>query len=430
MNVHNFIKERLCVRSIESSFKRLSTLFSRYGFTSDKFVYSLHHFTKLAHQYGIVLTLPVTASVVNRHSRIFQRLQDQGVELAVHGSYHIDYTQLNINEVRHHLYQAAAIFNRHGIRYSGFRFPFLRKDNERIQLLNETGFLWDSSEVISWNSLDPNLFHNKNWADYQKIIKTYNAVDADQTESLPYIQNGLVEIPISVPDDDIIIERLGIKDEQLIYSIWEKILCSVRERGELFVLQVHPERYCLYQHALKRILQLAGRWGDVWITSLKEIAKWWQEKEDFRLVVKRGMNNRYHIIPECTDRATLIVENAGSNHHHNETIVLKKEKCEIESQRKPIIGIDPDASSDVIDILRREGYPYEISIAHQDYSHFIKQKGKLNPIKKKSLLQSIHDNPFPLIRFWRWPNQFRYSFAITGDIDGVNLWDYGERFYG
>ncbi len=367
---------------------------------------------------------------MNRHSRIFQRLQDQGVELAVHGNYHIDYTQLNINDVRHHLSQAASIFNRHGIRYSGFRFPFLRKDNERIQLLNETGFLWDSSEVISWNSLNQDLFYPKNWTDYEKILKTYKAVNADQTESLPYIQNGLVEIPVSVPDDEMIIERLGIKDEQFIYSIWEKILCSVRERGELLVLQVHPERVCLYQHALKRILQLSGRWGDVWMTSLKEIAKWWQEKEGFRLIVKKGKNNRYQIIPECTDRATLIMENAGSNRHHNETIVLKKEAYEIQSQRKPIIGIDPDTSSDVIELLRREGYPYEISIAHQNYSHFIKQKGKLNPTKKNQLLQSIHNNPFPLIRFWRWPNQFRFGFTITGDIDGVNLWDYGERFYG
>ena len=103
---------------------------------------------------------------------------------------------------------------------------------------------------------------------------------------MPSIQNGLVEIPVSIPDDDIIIERLGIHDETIMYTIWEGILSRVRDRGELFVMQVHPERYCLYKNALRRILVNVTDQGNVWIASLQEIAEWWHERNNFRLKFK------------------------------------------------------------------------------------------------------------------------------------------------
>lgn len=402
-------------------------LFRRYGITSDKFVWSLNHFVRLTKQFQVVPTLPVTASVVDRHPRIFQRLQNQGVEIAVHGKIHIDYTQLNINETRDHLYQAAEIFRKHGIRYLGYRFPFLRKNDERIKLLREPGFLWDSSEVISWNSLDSNMFHHKNWKDYEKILKTYRADDADRKRSLPHIENELVEIPVSVPDDDIIIERLGIRDADLIYSIWEKMVLRVRNRKELLVMQMHPERYNIYKNALRRILKLITEQSDAWIASLGEIAQWWQERNSFQLRMTRLNSNRYQIHVDCTERATILMNHGAFNDSDK---MRNARNLEIESRKKPIIGIDPDTTYNVFELLKREGYPYEVSTRRHDYNYFLKHVGEFNLNDEKQLLQSIDHHQYPLINFWRWPDEHRYAFALTGDIDGVDLWDYGERLYG
>ncbi len=386
---------------------------------------------RLTQQFHIIPTFPVTASVVDRHPRIFQELQNQDVEIAVHGKIHIDYTQLNVNETRDHLYQAAEIFRKHGIRYSGYRFPFLRKNGERIELLREQGYLWDSSDVISWNSLDSNMFHHRNWTDYKKILKTYKADNADRMRSLPHLENGLVEIPISVPDDDILIERLGIHDEDLIYSIWKKMVSRVCERKELLVMQMHPERYNAYKNAFRKMLKFITNEKDVWIASLGEIARWWQDRNAFQLKVTKLGRMRYQIVPDCTKRATILMNRGASN--DSGTIkkkTFKKGKWEIESPKKPIIGIDPDTTSNVFEVLRREGYPYEISSKSNDYNYFIKYTGKLDLKDEKQLLQSIDCHQYPLFNFWRWPNEHCFGFALTGDIDGVDLWDYGERLYG
>ncbi len=430
MNTKHFIKERLSTRSLKSSFRRVFTLFHRYGFSTEKFVWSLNHFVSLTQKYHVVPTLPVTASVVDRHPQIFQKIQKQNVELAIHGRYHIDYTKVNIDDTQDHLCQAISIFHKHHIQYSGYRFPFLKKNNESIALLKEPGFLWDSSEVISWNSLNSRIFHPKNWADYEKILETYKAIDADQVRSLPYMKNGLVEIPISVPDDDILIERLGIQDEDFIYAIWQKMISCVRDRKELLVLQMHPERYNIFKNALRGILKYITKERDVWIASLGEIAQWWKERSAFQIKIKKLNNNRYQIVVDCAERAGILINNGTSNDfNQNSKEILRKGNWEIESPKKPIIGVDPDTDLEIFNLLKREGYPFEISTKRHEYNLFIKHTGKFDLEDENQLLQLI-DHQYPLINFWRWPNGYRYGFAITGDIDGVDLWDYGERFYG
>jgi len=49
----------------------------------------------------------------------------------------------------------------------------------------------------------------------------------------------------------------------------------------MFVLQLHPERIKACGAALEDVLENAIRkTPNVWLTQLKDIARWWRERED------------------------------------------------------------------------------------------------------------------------------------------------------
>lgn len=434
MNRLSFLKSRLRTRSVGNSFSRLHSIFTRYGVGAQRFSASFLQLIELVKKYGVEPTFPLTASVLNRHPSFFHKIQEIGVELAVHGYKHIDYTQLNEKENLEHLRCATEVFQRYGIQYSGYRFPYLRRDENRIDLLEKSGFQWDSSEVISWGTLDMRVFPWKRWLDYQKIVNTYHVVNADKYLALPRMCNQLVEIPVSVPDDDILIDRLGLKDGNMMSHIWEKILGKVRERGEILVLQVHPERFRCYRNALENTLRLATEKGDVWTPNMREIACWWKEKERFYFNVEQVSGNRYKITAHCTDRATVLVKNGSamdlSKKFFNSAFVINSREWEMESPVKPVIGIHPDTTVEVINFIRAEGFCYERSKRSDNYSVFINYREDFGESEKKQMVEFIEKTRYPLIRFWRWPGNAQFSFTVTGDIDGMDVWDFGERFYG
>ncbi len=273
-----FVKRRLGTWSFSHVFSRIATIFKRYGWTSRRFARRLDRFVELLKKYDINPTFPVTASVVDRHPSLFRSLQERGVEFAIHGYYHIDYTQIEEKEVMEHLLRAKEIFKRHGITCSGFRFPYLRRNSTVIRMLGESGMEWDSSEVISWDLLSPSGFDNKYWVSYQRILDTYEPAQAKESPALPVYREGLLELPVSVPDDDILVERLGLKDGKKISDIWIEMLYHIRKREELLVLQVHPERFECFENALETMLQKAISLEDVWIAPLGEITRWWKER--------------------------------------------------------------------------------------------------------------------------------------------------------
>jgi len=433
MNRWHLLKDRLDTRPLHNLLLRSCNILVRYGVTQQRFGRALDNFLRLLDEYGITPTIPVTASVLNRHPVLFKKIQECGVELAIHGYRHVDYTQVSIEDVSRELELASEIFDKQGIKYSGHRFPYLRQDSERIELLEQAGFQWDSSEVLSWNSLDQRTFSKRRWTTYQKILKTYKVINADVTFALPSIRKGLVEIPVSMPDDDILIERLGLKDDEMMKMTWESMARRVRERGELLVLDVHPERFKWYRNSLEKTLQLVKVWGDVWTASLAEIARWWREREKFHFQVDEISKNRYRITAICTERGTVLQKNGLPRRDEKKFLnatVVDARRWEIESPTKPVIGIEPETPSEVIHFLKMEGFAYELTEKLEDCSFVLKHRGNFDENKKRQILGLIDRSRLPIIRFWRWPEQARYCLAVTGDVDCVDLWDFGERFYG
>jgi len=89
----------------------------------------------------------------------------------------------------------------------------------------------------------------------------------------------LTEIPVSLPDDEIILDRLGGEANGLVEKAWRHILSQTYQWGELFRIQLHPERITLCADDLSVVLtEACALTPSVWLARLDEIATWWRAR--------------------------------------------------------------------------------------------------------------------------------------------------------
>ena len=425
MNTWNLIQERFRARSLKSSFYRFLHLHLRYGMTPYPFQPVLENFVRFMTDYQSVPTFPVTAMTVHRHPDLFKRLQDSGTEFAIHGYRHVDYTQLEPGSMREHIEKAIRIFRETNIHYSGFRFPFLRRNPERSRVLSEFDFSWESSEVISWPIPETVSVDPEREGDYQQILKTYQVVQSENTRALPYPYQGMTEIPVSVPDDDILSERLRFGSGS-IRTVWLTMLNRTHRKKEMFVMQIHPERFHLCRPAIASVLDRAVQLQDVWIAPLGEIYQWWTGR----------MKTKYHIsektggewVVQLNGPANLGLEVLGGGRVTRGKISAGASLC-VKTGKKPVVGIQPPITKEFIDFLTQEGYLFEEAGRHQEYA--VKMNGnQFNKTFPEQFSRMIESTREPVLKLRRWPYPYESVLSVTGDIDGVDIWDYWTRFYG
>jgi peptidoglycan/xylan/chitin deacetylase (PgdA/CDA1 family) len=131
--------------------RRAGTIVGRYGVTAGKMRNALALLASVLREFDQKASLPVTAVTLARNRGIAQAYQAQGIEFAVHGLVHIDYSQLSFEDQCAHVAQARQIFDACGIRAIGFRCPYLRWNNDTLRALVQNGFRYDSSQAIAWD---------------------------------------------------------------------------------------------------------------------------------------------------------------------------------------------------------------------------------------------------------------------------------------
>jgi peptidoglycan/xylan/chitin deacetylase (PgdA/CDA1 family) len=268
LNVIHAIRTKGAINSA----KRIAYMLNRYGLGSQKMKANILKYTAILKKYNIKGTFFITVESAILHKDFLANLK--GIELAVHGYKHINYVTLHKDVKENHLQKINDIFKNPNFLTNGFRAPYLSQDNIMLDLLSNNGFLFDSSASKLWSV--PSEIINKNKKAYDLALELYDPKDFE----LPYLtESGLLEIPVSLPDDEILIDRLGIKDSETIGKIWLDILDKTHKNKSLFVLQLHPERINIAANALCSILVAAKKKSPpIWITNLGELAKWWVSK--------------------------------------------------------------------------------------------------------------------------------------------------------
>ena len=170
--------------------------------------------------------------------------------------------------------EAIRSFDEYHFPFSGFRAPYLKSHDRMSPILSQTGrFTYESSRPLLWDDI---------FGDRQKsfgfIEDFYKPCMHSTVASLPSIRGDLVDIPVSLPDDDILVDREGFPPER-VSEIWEKMLAQCHQKGELFTLQLHPERIYELRTVLERLIDKAKSFDPpVWLTSLSGIARWTRQR--------------------------------------------------------------------------------------------------------------------------------------------------------
>lgn len=409
----------LSSRGLRNSFERAGQVASRFGITAGRMDARLHSFADIVERYDVRPSLPITAAVLDRNPQVAKRLQDRGVELCVHSFVHNDLSQLSAAEQVRQIGRAIDLFNRHGIRFRGFRSPYLKYNQATLEAVEQAGFEYDSNLPFYWA---PPGFASSLSAGEQDGLRRgldfYKPVEFPAERSLPRLTGGLIEIPVSLPDDEILLDRVGM-DPARIGDIWIEMARMALDRGELFTVQLHPERLTILRDALCRTLDFARGSGDFWLATLSEISDWWKRRAAAAFSVTSAGRDLYGIDLTGSgrdDMALYLVRPGGQQDplEQGQTVA---------SSTRPLLGVGPETSGNFRQYLINEGYLFDITDDGRTHSLWIQ-----HDITRHDLEEIPARVGGPLIRVGRWPRPFRAAMAITGDIDCLTLGDFLRRF--
>jgi hypothetical protein len=296
------------------------------------------------------------------------------------------------------------------------------------------GFSYVSNRSIFWDFPERERLSPSTKGSHEGASGFRDRWDAEHRPSLPQLFGRIVEIPITLPDDIMLLDRLGSRPRGLVEKTWCQLLDKVQERGELLALQLHPERISWFAEGLSAVLAKARALGSqLWISRLDEIAAWWRARTGAVVQSTELTDGGFRVEVAGPDGVTLLVRaldvDAPTVTWADGYSRVQETSVDVRASCRPFIGVSPTTSPKLLDFLRQQGYIIETSEERHRYAHYMAET-EFRPEQELSLLAQIEAASCPLVRLGRWPWGARSALAVTGDIDSITLWDYGLRLFG
>lgn len=417
-------------RGIRFILERAQRLNERYGLTSKKATDRIEHCVEALQGLGCLPTFFVPGMVVQRHLPFILRLQDIGTEIAVHGFNHVDLKVYPPEDAGQQLKRAVELFQASGLQAHGFRCPYLSVSDGLINALPRGLFEYSSNRAIQWPLQKPE--ENEQKLLYKTIEGFYLPKEAETHLCIPWQENGMVEIPVCVPDDLQLHDGLGYGLEQ-ISGNWINILSQTYQRAEVFNLMFHPELASFCEDPFIEVLREAITFRPkIWLARLQDISAWWLEKMTFKtdiLPEVDGFTIRFH----CTPRATIVSRGfepqAPAIPWHANYSRLDTRILPVVGNILPLVGVAPATPAWVTSFLQRMGYISVEGELAQRCSVYLDSACLDHFDDPVALMDYIEDCAAPLVRYWPWPDGMRSALCLTGDLDALSLIDYATRLF-
>jgi peptidoglycan/xylan/chitin deacetylase (PgdA/CDA1 family) len=437
----NLVSFSIKTKGVHNFARRLWTVFTRFGFSEGRVRKSLHALVDSLQRYNSAPTFFIPAVVLRRHSKLIKGIASSGAEIGIHGYVHNDYRSLNKDEQYQQTQQAMSVFQDIQLPYQGFRNPYLGWTEESLDVFSTLGFTYESNEAIIHNVIDLNRFSLALRNGYEKSLALFQAIPCNVSTLRPHFEGTLLRIPTSIPDDEMLFDRLRITDPEEIGHIWSKVMQRVYDYGGLYALNLHPERGILCKQALDILLSFAYSLPrPVWLARLEDIAMWWKERSQFRLRIMPLEPGYWSVEADCTPRATLFARHLTVD-YKNATARSDAEdhicshRCIVQSTQCPCIGLSLETPQQVMDFLYEQGYPV-VRCSNEDaqkYALYLDMPEGLGKTREEqrsrrsALVQRMEQLDAPLLYFGCWPEDYRAALAISGDIDSVTVQDFFLR---
>ncbi len=373
-------------------------------------------------------TFATPGRVVDEEPAFLRELCDAGAELAIHGYDHADFRRLTPAQSAWQFDQAIAAYARHGIPCDGFRCPYLSYTPDVRAILPEGVFSYSSNRAITWPAAGRDSGGDSGPV-FAQLARNYRALSSDGAVATPTLEDGLVEIPASVPDDLQLCDGLGLGEDGLLRT-WLETLHQTHRREELFAPLFHPEAYDLLEAAVDGVLGAArAQRPAVWLAQLRDIAAWWRERSAFGARTS-AQDGALVLDFNCSERATVLVARwpwpATLRPWDGTWSVLDDRSVRIDSAARPFVGVSGvDAAT--IAFLTEQGYVVESGADAAACSVLLSGRDVRRFGTPRALLERIERSAAPLIRYSRWPSEAKSAFCLAGDLDALSLRDYAQR---
>jgi glycosyltransferase involved in cell wall biosynthesis/peptidoglycan/xylan/chitin deacetylase (PgdA/CDA1 family) len=413
-------------RSLIYLLQRFLLIRSRYGLRPDSAEARTLRAVRGLTERGCSPTLAVPGRVVAKYGPFCREIQSMGAELAIHSFDHVDFGGLSDGQRKRQLMQASEAFVMQGIRINGVRCPYLSANTKVLDNLPQR-HLYSSNEPVTWMDALPTHAVPPASAIYRTLERFYSGTSSEEKISLPYLRDGQLEIPVSVPDDLQLIDGLHYTAEQ-IAGFWIKVLDVTHARGELFVLLFHPESFAQCEPALEALLTRTAEYRpSVWIACLADISRWWREKCEYEILVRRDQDG-FVVDVKASGRVTLLARNlpnAGGAARHGRYSDVNAREFRT-GPRLPFVGVSDAVPPSKIALLRNMGYVVAQGSRAELCDTYV--SGSLtDSLDERALVAHLEESNSPLLRFGNWPDRHKCALAVTGDLDALSLGDYVAR---
>jgi hypothetical protein len=304
--------------------------------------------------------------------------------------------------------------------------------DDSLELLAGENIPWDSSSCIHWDVLDRDAFGEERWDAYERILASYAPSLSAGHNVLPRWVGHMVEIPVSLPDDDMLIDRLGIRSPDSMFRAWNAMFRGIAGRGGVYVIQLHPERFHCYRAALDRLLDVAAQTRSVWIATLGAIAGWWREKDSVQAVCLPVGNRAIEIVFQGSARIAVETDPTGSStgRFPSPRTGANHTRWHIPSGRGRVAAIPNRTPARFERLLRTRGFLVERTDAPKGY-HFAFPEPPGDPTSHEDWLEHmLMRSEHALLKIRTWPNPYNSALVVTGDVDSVDIWDFWNRLHG
>ncbi|HEX9068293.1 MAG TPA: polysaccharide deacetylase family protein [Ktedonobacterales bacterium] len=428
-------------KGLRNFIRRLRTVFTRFDFSGARARETLMAILTTAQSHGAAPTFFVPAVVLRRHPKMLAGIARAGAEMGVHGYVHNDYRLIPKQTQFEQTWAAMRAFRSAGITFSGFRNPYLGWSPASVAVYDELRFSYDSNEAIIHDVIDPKLLPPTIRASYAKSLALFQALQPSAYALRPHTEGRLVRIPTSIPDDEMLFDRLRITNTDRLATIWCEIMRRVYALGGIYALNVHPERGKLCQPAYNAVLVAAKAMPQpMWLTRLDNVADWWRERAQARLDIRPAGAGRWQVDVSGPDRLTVLVRHLDSPgteatpwHGHERRVLARS--FVVAATLAPMIAVSARTPCDVLELLTEQGFPYRVVDAQEGtrFSLWLDLPDGLGDTREKrmahggALTDTLEALESPLVRIGIWPNGARAACSLTGDIDSVTIQDFFHR---
>lgn len=421
--------------------RRLWTVFARFGFSDARSRRTLLSILATVRQYGGNPTFFIPAVVLRRHPELINEIAFCGAEIGIHGYVHNDYRSLSDANQHQQTQQAMAVFHDVHLPFQGFRNPYLGWTDDAVRSFEKLGFSYDSNEAIVHDVVDTSKLTPPIRSGFEKSLSLFQAIAPSIYTLRPHFEGDLARIPTSIPDDEMLYDRLRITDQAALGDLWSRVLSSVYDLGGIYVLNLHPERGVLCKAALDRLLAFSQKQAlPVWITSLRDVEQWWRERRNFSFTIEPTGDCKWHVGANCSSHATVLarhltVEGAATTPWFGAESSVDGRQFTVSAATCPSIALSGQTAQEVEDFLREQGYMVQRADAARasEYALFIDRPDGLGSTRpeqiaqRSALVAQVEALEEPLLRFGIWPDRARAALSITGDIDSITIQDFFLR---